>query len=76
MIFKLLGNKLKGIIATYVDDCLQAGDKHLQDLTRKTSVRFECQEREWNIFDFAAGKLTKDAELRMHQERYILKLNS
>ena len=46
LFFQLLGNKLSGLCATYVDDCLHARDPVYQKLSQKTEEHLECRPRE------------------------------
>ena len=52
LFFKLLGDKLSGLCATYVDDCLHAGDPAYQKLSQKTEGQFQCRPREWDNVEF------------------------
>ena len=64
IIFKLLYDSLKGIIAEHVDDCLHACDTHIHKLTDKISNKFECGEKERDLVDFTWVQIeTKDREL-------------
>lgn len=73
--FKAVHGKLKGVVGTYVDDTLCAGDPVFEKESRITEKKFESKEREYEKFTFAGIQVEpiEDGYL-LHQERYAKRL--
>jgi hypothetical protein len=70
---------LHGLIATYVDDLLQAGtcllqagNTEFQKISESTLTKFQCRDREWDKTQFAGIEIeTLSDGLEIHQKRYL-----
>lgn len=75
LFFKLVQKKLQGLMGTYVDDSLLAGDDEFLKLSEKTIEKFESKEREFDNIRFAGVYIeTLENGFRLHQKSYIERL--
>jgi hypothetical protein len=66
---------LQGLIATYVDDLLQAGNTEFQKISESTLTKFQCRDREWDKTQFAGIEIeTLTDGFEIHQKRYLSKI--
>ena len=73
--FRKVGNKLKGLIGTYVDDTLFSGDPDFLQHTNKTLRKFDSKERKFDTTRFAGVYIeSKGDGYIVHQESYAEKL--
>jgi hypothetical protein len=67
MFFNMLGNKLQGMCATYVNDALHAGSKVYEGITEKTMKRFKCRDKEMDNVTFSGVEInTGTAGFQLH----------
>jgi hypothetical protein len=73
--YKVLDEKLGGMCATYVDECLHAGTDQYSKSAEKTELRFQCREREYDNVTFAGVEIKKSEDgFVMNQRSYVNKL--
>jgi hypothetical protein len=73
--YKVLDEKLGGMCATYVDECLHAGTDQYSKSAEKTELRFQCREREYGNVMFAGVEIRKSEDgFVMNQRSYVDKL--
>lgn len=72
LFFRLTRDQLTGLIATYVDDTLDAGNRCFDKDSEKTRGHFEVNERERNKMRFAGIYVYKSNHgYRVHQTPYL-----
>jgi hypothetical protein len=75
MFIKTIRGELSGIICSYVDDLLQAGDQIFVDLTKKTAEKFEHKAPVFDKFKYIGLEFeTKGEEFLLHQKEHASRL--
>ena len=70
--FKRIKEKLAGLCATYVDDCLQAGTDEFCQQAKCVERKFKCRPRDYDKVQFAGIKIESTPNgFQVHQKHYI-----
>ena len=73
--FKRVKEKLTGLYATYVDDCLQAGTEEFCHQAKCVERKFKCRPRDYDKVQFAGIKIESTPnKFQVHQRHYISKI--